>query len=195
MNNVIPKLLLFDLGGVLVELGDELFPAQWFSQEQCFDLKQWLSCSAALEFETGRISASEFIQKIKVDLRISATEAQILTAFTEWPKRLFPSTQALLERVSADYRVAVLSNTNEIHEPVLLRRFGLEKMVEDIFFSHRIGLSKPDEEAFLYVLNALGYAANEVVFFDDSFANVTAARAIGMTAFQVSCPQEVAAYL
>jgi len=195
MNNVIPKLVLFDLGGVLVELGDELFPASWLSEGQCFDLKQWLSSSTALEFETGRISASEFIQQIRGDLQVLATEDQILTAFTEWPRRLFPTAQALLERVSVDYQVAVLSNTNEIHEPVLMHRFGLEKMVEDIFFSHRIGLSKPSKEAFLYVLNALNYEASDVMFFDDSLANITAARSMGMTAFQVSSPEEVAAYL
>lgn len=194
MNNVMPRLVLFDLGGVLVELGNELFPPSWFSGERCFDLKQWLSCSAALEFETGRISASHFIQTIKEDLQISATESQILTAFTEWPRRLFPTAQALLERVSTDYQIAVLSNTNEIHEPVLLHRFGLEKMVEDTFFSHRIGLAKPNKEAFLYVLNALNYQASEVLFFDDNLTNVTAARSIGMTAIQVNSPEEVAAY-
>jgi len=34
MNNADIKLILFDLGGVLVELGREIFPKSWFPEDQ-----------------------------------------------------------------------------------------------------------------------------------------------------------------
>ena len=36
------KVILFDLGGVLIELGEHPFPFEWFAnKEEAYDLAQW----------------------------------------------------------------------------------------------------------------------------------------------------------
>jgi HAD superfamily hydrolase (TIGR01509 family) len=189
------KLVLFDLGGVLVELGDQLFPKSWIPDNQNYELKEWLSSETAIKFETGLISSSEFVSELKRTLSIMVSEHEIYTAFKSWPKRLFPDTDRLIERLKSDYRVAVLSNSNEIHEPIIMRDFELDSRIDDVFFSHLIGYSKPSHEAFNCVLTNLGFEPKEVIFFDDSEVNVLAAQSLGIQAYLVSNPMEVEHYI
>lgn len=195
MSNDPIKLVLFDLGGVLVQLGDELFPSSWFSVVQEFGLRHWFSSPAAIEFETGLISTKEFIDELKQSLSISAPYSEVLAAFRTWPKGLYPGTDMLLTRLKADYQVAVLSNSNEIHEPILMKEFGLETHLDNIFFSHLIGHSKPNPKAFNHVLDALDFMPAEVIFFDDNLSNVRAAQSLGMQAYQVFSPLDVGNYI
>ena len=195
MSNKPIKLVLFDLGGVLIELGDELFPQEWFPDGQKFGLSEWFSSPEAIKFETGLITTDEFISGLKEYLFLSAPESEILAAFKKWPKGLFSSTDQLINRLKGNYQVAVLSNSNEIHEPIIMHKFGLESMIDEIFFSHLIGYSKPNKEAYNHVLKTLTFAPSEVMFFDDNASNVAAAKNFGMQAFQVSSPLDVSDYI
>ncbi len=187
-NNNDVKLIIFDLGGVLVELGEQLFPSSWMPNNADFGLDEWFASSVAASFETGKISTQTFISELKQSLSIKASDEEVLTAFEYWPKGLLPHADELLRRLKVNYKLAVLSNTNEVHEPRLLNGFDLQSKVDDIFFSHKIGYSKPDPAAFDYVLKSLDVRPNEVVFFDDNMTNVLAARALGILAYQVSSP-------
>lgn len=189
------KLVLFDLGGVLVELGDELFPQSWFPDKNAFKLKDWFLSDAATKFETGQISSNDFVQELKQTLLLSASEDEIYDAFERWPKGFYAMTDILLERLKESYEVAVLSNTNEIHASIIMQKFGLENRVDNVFFSHLIGHAKPSEKAFEHVLSAVGSKPSEIIFFDDINANVQAARMLGMRAHQVSSPSDVAQYI
>jgi len=195
MNNNDIELVLFDLGGVLVELGEELFPSAWLPDHQGFGLSEWFSSETAIKFETGLISSKEFISEFKRKLSITVSDYKVHAAFEAWPKGLFPSTDKLLNRLKLDYRIAVLSNSNQIHEPIIMQTFGLESRIDDVFFSHIIGHSKPSDAAFNHVLTELDFKPKQVMFFDDNAANVLAARTLGMQAYQVSSPVEVVNYI
>jgi len=195
MNNNEIKLILFDLGGVLVELGESMFPESWLPDGASFCLNDWFSSNIALQFETGLMPTHSFIKNLKQQLSLDASEAAVLTAFREWPVGLIEGTDQLLERLEKDYRIAVLSNSNETHEPRIMRDFALQSRIDDVFFSHRIGYSKPSKEAYLHVLNVLDFKANEVMFFDDNANNVKAAKALGMHAFVVNSPRDVEKYI
>ena len=61
---------------------------------------------------------------------------------------------------------------------------------DQLVFSWRLGVTKPDPEAFDRATEALGVAPDEVFFVDDSAANVEAARAAGWQAHHFTdCPQ------
>jgi putative hydrolase of the HAD superfamily len=53
------------------------------------------------------------------------------------------------------------------------------------YFSDEIGAVKPDREVFDHVLAELGTPPRRIAFFDDTAANVEAARCAGLTAFEV----------
>jgi putative hydrolase of the HAD superfamily len=93
--------------------------------------------------------------------------------------------EEVLDRVREKYRVAFLSNSNEIHAEVIPRVFAALFRSDDRFiFSHRFRVAKPDPEIFRRALEVIGALPQHAVFVDDLVENVMAARAIGMKAFQ-----------
>jgi putative hydrolase of the HAD superfamily len=96
-----------------------------------------------------------------------------------------PGAEALLEQIREKYRVAFLSNSNEVHAEVIPRKFSALFRKDDRFvFSHRFRVAKPDPEIFRRALEIIGALPQHVVFIDDLLENVLAARTIGIRAFQ-----------
>lgn len=182
-DNNMYDVILFDLGGVLVELIGSPFPLN--DQNNQFSLTDWFHSETAQKFERGTISADEFVQQVKMELDLEASTNEIVRTFVNWPRQLYPGTNALLEKLKHSYTLAILSNTNELHEDVLLNKFELNRHVNHIFLSHRMGIAKPDPAAFNYVLEELNVKAGKVLFVDDNTDNVNTAKALGIHAHQV----------
>ncbi|MGZ7081429.1 MAG: HAD family hydrolase, partial [Thermoanaerobaculia bacterium] len=91
----------------------------------------------------------------------------------------------ILDRVRERYRVAFISNSNEVHAEVIPRKFAALFRPEDRFvLSHRFKAAKPDPELFHRALEVIGSKPQEVVFIDDLLENVQAARSVGIVAYQ-----------
>ena len=107
--------LLFDLGGVLIELGDinEMIVTAHESPEAKAD--QWLTSPAVREFESGKCDESEFAENMISEFRLNLNKAEFLDKFGKWPKRTFPKAEILLERLSGKFQLICLSNSNKTH--------------------------------------------------------------------------------
>ncbi len=96
-----------------------------------------------------------------------------------------PGIESVLERVRKQYRVAFLSNSNEVHAELIPRRFATLFQNDDRFiFSHRFRVAKPDPEMFRRALEVVGTLPQHAVLIDDLIENVLSAQSIGMKAFQ-----------
>ena len=186
----LPAILLFDLGGGLVEnVGVDRFNALRPSPVPLEELKtQWLASPAVRSFESGKCAPEVFARNVVADWQLPLSPAEFLEAFTYWPKGLYAGAPELLSILRGRYKVACLSNSNEIH----WRRFdGFREHFDFPLSSHLLGELKPDAGCFMAALKACNATAGEAVFFDDSLTNVTAARALGITAFHVNGLPEV----
>ena len=179
------KVVLFDLGGVIIRLGDHIFPSSWLQGDAVFSLSEWLQSDTPKAFETGLIDAKQFAQALKSDLSLPQSVDEIIEEFAAWPKELFPGAGDLLLSLRQSYQVAALSNINELHVPRMLKEFRLDEYFDNLFFSNELHLSKPDPDFYLKALELLAVAPNEVVFFDDVEKNVSAARDLGINAHQM----------
>jgi len=182
------SVILFDLGGVLVELPARPIPADWvdLALSSGQKLSDWLTSPAAKAFEKGEIRAAQFARELVNEMKLSIAPEEILAYFTFWPKGLFPGTKALIGRIPPHYTLAIFSNTNELHWPRLMSEMELEGCFDYYFASFQIGMAKPDTAAFQYVVRALSCEPSEILFLDDSQTNVDAARLVGMNAERVS---------
>jgi putative hydrolase of the HAD superfamily len=88
----------------------------------------------------------------------------------------------MLLKLRKKYKIYLLSNTNAIHFEYA-KKHDFEKnghllldYFDDCFLSYKIGLTKPDDELFEYVINEAQIFARETLFIDDSEINVEAAR-------------------
>jgi len=191
------SVILFDLGGVLVELPARPVPDGRVDRMPSSgqNLSDWLCSPAAKAFEKGEICAARFGDLIVNEMKLPMSPQEILRLFTFWPKGLFPGTQALIKRILPRYTRAVFSNTNELHWPRLMTEMGLEGCFDHYFASFKMGIAKPDPAAFRYVVSALSCEPAEILFLDDSQMNVDAARLVGMKAERVGGIHQVEAVL
>lgn len=180
------RVVLFDLGGVVVELGgvEELGALVGESREDEV-WRRWLHCPWVRRFERGQCSAAEFARGMVESWALPMVPDQFLEAFHRWPRGLLPGARDLLSELEGRVRRACFSNTNAFHIEHQLEAFGLRELFDEHYFSHRIGLVKPDREAYEHVVAGLGCAAEEILFLDDNRINVEGALAVGLDAHRV----------
>ena len=183
--------LLFDLGGVLIELGDLSDMMATSTKEPWMIWQEWIRIPAVRSFESGLCDEAQFARNMIDEFELSLTGDEFLEKFRRWPKRTFPEAEPLLEELSKEYRLASLSNTNLTHYDHFLSKQPIISSFEATFFSHETGLIKPEPEAFLNVLSHLALEPDQIMFFDDNQTNVNAAKAIGMVAERVNAPSDV----
>ncbi|MGR8931684.1 MAG: HAD family hydrolase [Gammaproteobacteria bacterium] len=179
-----PSLLLFDLGGVLIESSVfEQLKHLLHEPEDDTEIKErWLKSPVVRQFESGKISAAEFAERFIAEWNLPCSSETFLEAFATWPRNFFPGAKEALLDWRQSYKVACLSNSNPLHK----ERFGdLHDLFDVTLFSHLLGAVKPDREIFQRALEECGVEPYEVYFFDDSPANVCAAQQFGIKAFCV----------
>lgn len=186
---------VFDLGGVLVRfdesvlrpvLRDDVDAAGWW--------RFVLHSPAFRGFELGTVSTEAMAEVAVRELcQIGVSPREFLAALAQWPAQLQPGAVEVVRRARATCRpVVMLSNTNPLHWGLLAPHFEAE--FDHLVLSFRSGALKPAPEAFACV-EALGFAAPELCFFDDNPGNVEAARARGWQAHRVDGPADIGAVL
>jgi glucose-1-phosphatase len=184
--------ILFDLGGVLVELTGVPILLSWIGNRMTpEDLwSMWLSSPVVRSFETGQLDPAVFANELIKEMALPVSAEEFLREFTSWPKALFPGALQLVRRIPRKYVRATLCNTNAVHWPRLMGEMKLADAFDHHFASHLIGRIKPDEDAFQYVIEAMGRRATEILFLDDNKLNVEAAKRAGMKAARVRGAEE-----
>ena len=181
------QVILFDLGGVLVDVeGVAAFQRMLgrpLSQAEVW--QRWLTASAWVStFESGRCTPEVFAAGMVEEWRLTVTAEAFLDDFRRWPKRLLPGVRELLALLAQHFILACLSNTNDVHWPHMRDTLGLSSLLHRYYLSHEIGHLKPARAAFEHVLTDLGCAPECVVFLDDNQLNVDAAQAVGLQAYR-----------
>jgi HAD superfamily hydrolase (TIGR01509 family) len=186
------RVLLFDVGGVLVELSGIEIMLEWLGNTITADemWRRWLRSASVREFETGQIDAGEFAIRATREFEIAVSPQQFLESFIRWPIGLYPGTLEMLAQIPNTYQRAILSNTNALHWPRVLSDMKLGGMFDSHFVSHLTGRIKPDSDAFEHVVTSLGCLPAQVLFLDDNLLNIEAAQSIGMHAMRVQGPAE-----
>lgn len=152
--------------------------------------KIWLASDNVKALETGRMTVARFLPAIATELGIG-NERDIDRRFRQWDLRLFDGVEALLDRLHPRIKLALLSNTNEIHWEQVISRTKVFDKFSALFLSYLTKRYKPDASTFEFVVRELALSPAEILFLDDSLANVTAARGAGINAFQVQGIEQV----
>lgn len=179
------KLLLFDLGGVIVDFTGlrevSALLAEPLSEEQV--RSRWLESPSIRDFEVGELSPDEFARRFVVEWELRISPEEFLIRFEGWNRGLLPGAAELLAELGRAYRLAALSNSNELHWRRNRDVLGIQRLFEQALSSHELGLVKPDAGIYEAALARLGVAPSEVVFLDDNAPNVEGAAAVGIPAY------------
>lgn len=192
------RAIIFDIGRVLIRVdlaramkglasGTSLSPADlWSAIEKDPHWRDW---------QEGRMTPRDWHLHLAKKLGTGLTFEQ----FTEvWNAALDPTPilpQAMLESLAANYRLALLSNTDPIHVAHIEKTYAFVKLFPARIYSCAVGASKPDPLIFREALRALKAQAGEALFIDDIEAYVQAARSLGMVGIQFQSPEQLGADL
>ena len=193
-NNILTskiEIIMFDLGGVLIELGTSPIHPNWINDKNRTAINEWFASDLVFNFEKGLCSAHEFINRFQRDLNINASNDEIKDYFTQWPIGIFPGVQDLLKTLRPHYTLAILSNTNELHWPRITGEFGILDFFTFAFASHQLKMAKPETSIFKHVIAEMKTAPDKILFLDDKQENIKAAQDLGIQCLQVAGIKEV----
>ena len=196
MNKI--KHIIFDLGGVILNIKYENViqnfkrigikdPSSFYNQrhqKKVFDL-----------LETGKIESPVFIKEISRHCKSS--DKEIIKAWNSIILDLPEKRVKRLKELSKTYSLYLLSNTNEIHIDHIKKRLGMRKYLDlyntfdRVYYSHKIGLRKPNIEAFELVLNENKLNAKETLFIDDSSQHTISAKKLGINTYHIDKNEDI----
>src|SRR5579884_1111329 len=130
-------------------------------------------------FESGRMSLPEFRALVRQRCHVTCSDAQLDGAIADM---FTPNHEvcALVPALKLRYRLALLSNTNELHSVHFRRQFAQTLAHFDaLVLSHEVGLRKPCLDIYAHCQTVVGSAPQQCLFIDDLPSNVEAARACG----------------
>ena len=183
------EVVLFDVGGVLVELGGVDHFGQMIGHGDEAEIwRRWLHSPWVRRYERGRCTRREFAEGMVEENALSITPDAFLEAFLSWPLGLLAGAEALVSGLQADLQTSCLSNSNEAHWHEQRDCDRLKALFPDPFLSFELDLIKPDREIFEHVVETYGCSADRILFFDDNVINVEGARAVGLDAQLVGGP-------
>jgi len=179
--------LIFDFGGIFININyqNTIDKMNYIckSNKASELYGQHAQISIFSDLERGKISESEFLSQLNNLLGLHNKESELKLA---WNSMLFdiPSERIeFLKELKKNNKLYLLSNINEIHEKHISTLDNTEEFYsqfDKIYFSHHLGMRKPDSEIFNHVLDDLKIKASDAFFIDDSIGHVNAAKDLGI---------------
>ncbi len=177
--------IIFDLGAVVLNIDFQLAAIEFRKLGITnFDkiYSRAIQNNLFSDMEKGIISPSDFRNELRSLSNLPLIDNKIDFAWNSLILDFPPSRLKLIRNIANSYRIFLLSNTNEIHYNFYqadLRNNhnidGLESIFEKTYFSHKLGMRKPDLDIFKYAINDANILAEETIFIDDSIQNIEAA--------------------
>ncbi len=186
------KNLIFDFGGVLVDL----------DRERCIEsferlgvnvrdaLGQYVQSGVFSGIETGEIDTEEFCDALRqISGRPDIRDRKIVDAWNEFLVGIPSERLECLANLKDKYKLFLLSNTNRIHwtlatnDLFLYRGRTVDFYFEKIFLSYKMGVVKPDSKIFKIAIKESGVNPAETLYIDDSEDNCKAAAKEGFKTF------------
>jgi putative hydrolase of the HAD superfamily len=184
-----PQALLFDLGGVLIDIDFRRAFAAWAQAAggpAAALAERFVFDATYHAYERGEIGEAEYFASLRPMLGISIADEAFLAGWNAIFVGARPGVEAMLARLAGRFPLYVFSNTSRAHKRYFLARYAaLLAPVREVFCSCDIGLRKPTAEAYSDVCRRVGAPAESIAFFDDLAENVRGARSAGLRAYQV----------
>lgn len=149
------------------------------------------------DYEKGLISSNDFLNTIN-RLFPKATKTDLTNAWNaillDFPDHRLEFMEELA--ASKNYRLFLLSNTNDIHIEFVKKQMGTAKYqrfkncFEVFYLSYEMKMRKPDAEIFEFILEKNRLTARETMFVDDTKENTDAASLLGIKTWNLKVGEE-----
>jgi putative hydrolase of the HAD superfamily len=192
--------IIFDFGNVLIDL-DYPRVIRKFSEvakKNLEEIEELVVTAPVLQkFEMGMIGPDEFRASINKILGTQMGERQFENIWNSMLKSITKERMDKVLKIGERFDTYILSNTNMIHEiayeEMIMQATGrpsLRDFVKEVYYSHEIGMRKPNLNCYQFVIDDIGIYPSRMLFLDDRLDNVEAAQKAGMKAIQIFDPDK-----
>jgi HAD superfamily hydrolase (TIGR01509 family) len=177
--------VVFDIGNVLVRWNPRNLFRKTFKDEA--RMERFLSVALSMDFVALTDIVADFSKAVAERARAFPEFAHELHLFDErWVETIggpIEENVALLRRLKRAGRpVYALSNFASVKFALARQMFDFLNEFDTAVISGHVGVVKPDPRIYEMLFKRVGRPASELLFIDDSAANVRAAEALGMAA-------------
>ena len=203
------KNLIFDLGNVLYDIDFKKMNAAFTSigiegMDKHFTLNK--SHPLFLELEMGFVNEQEFYEGVRNLVNLPLSNDQIQFAWNALLVGFRKNSIEWIKQNNTKYNTFLYSNTNQIHHDYFIAEFEnnvaaypFVSLFKKPYYSHEMGMRKPDPASFTYILEKEGLVASETLFIDDNEPNIIAAASVGLQVLHLkegmTVEKDIAAYL
>jgi 2-haloacid dehalogenase len=192
------RVVVFDLGGVLIDWNPRHLYRQLFDDEAAMERFLAEVCHTAWNEEQDR--GRTFAEAIEEAAgRFPDHRALIQAYHQRWGEMLAGpiegSVALLAELKEAGHELHALTNWSVETFPIARERYQFLTWFESILVSGEERLIKPDPRIFQLLLERIGRTAEACVYIDDNPKNAAAAAALGFDAVHFKSPEELRAEL
>jgi len=192
------KIIVFDLGGVLIDWNPKHLYRKLIDDEDEIDSFLTEVCSPEwnIKQDAGRALAEATAERVA----LFPDKRSLIEAFYDrWEEMLggeiSDTVEILRELKGSGGKLYALTNWSGETFPIALRRFDFLHWFEGTVVSGVEKLAKPDPAIFNLLLNRYELQAQDCLFIDDSKTNVEAAKKIGFNTHHFTSADELRKYL
>ncbi len=180
-----PRLLLFDLGNVLVRFVPDQFPKSLGldGRDARAQYDQGMR-DLTNQYESGKFSTKEYFLLLRSFFGNRFDVGELEQAFLSVLTDPIPGMEELVRKATAQLPSVLVSNTNEYHFSTVLPRVPALKYLPKRYLSYQLGVIKPLPEFYQYIVRIEKVEPNEMLFIDDVEENLRSAELAGMMGFQ-----------
>jgi len=177
------KGIIFDFGNVIrtfdrMKFIRKLARSSTYNEEELFR-RIFLESSLLVDYETGSLSSIDFYERVKEvsehEMGIEEFRDAFVDIFTP-----IHETGDLIRKLKGNYKLALLSNTNEWHHEHGIKEVEVYPLFDAVTVSYKVGAKKPDERIYLDCLGKLGLRPEECIYIDDIKEYADKASELGM---------------
>lgn len=188
MQNI--KAIIFDLGGVLLDI-DYNRASEAFKKLGVSDFDSMYSQAGAnplfQHLETGKIDQQHFCNTMLQYVQHTKSNQDIINAWNAMLLDFRKDSLEELKRLRGKYKLYLLSNTNYIHLQAFNKIYEetiggtpFIDLFDKVYWSHELGLRKPEADSYEAVLNDNNLKPEETLFIDDTLQNIEGAKKLGL---------------
>jgi len=176
-------IVVFDIGNVLLRWNPRNLYRNVFDDDE--RMERFLATALAMDFVSHTDIAEDFAGALEARAKSFPEFAEELRMFRpRWIETLggpIEENVALLRRLRASGKpVYALSNFARETFALAERHHDFLSEFDERVISGHVGVVKPDQRIYEILFERVGRRPNELLFIDDSAANVRAAEALGM---------------
>ena len=192
------KAIIFDLGGVVIDLDFSNFYNKIISQSPINKPQTPIMLEFFRQsdiYHQGKMTNVEFYQLACDLLQVCALDqVDFYNAFNSIISGFNHQVVELIKKIrdKNEFKLIALSNINSSHWDYLLsKNWGFIEHFDELLLSHEIHLIKPQPKIFELVIQKASCKPEEIVFIDDGLNNIRSAQDFGIIGIKFTTFEEL----